>query len=67
MKAVRGAEITLDTLRMPRLAPAVPMRLQRLATHGTDERLFTIFEALTAGGEHRPHPRDHQDRQVLHP
>ena len=46
MKAVRGAEISLDTLNAPALTDA-PVR-ERLALQD-DRRLFTIFEALKAG------------------
>ena len=46
MKAVRGAEIGLDTLNAPPLSDA-PVR-ERLA-EANDRRLFTVFEALKAG------------------
>ncbi len=46
MKAVRGAEISLDTLNAPPLSSA-PVR-ERLAEQN-DRRLFTVFEALKAG------------------
>ncbi len=46
MKAVRGAEISLDTLNAPPLSPA-PVR-ERLAEEN-DRRIFTVFEALKAG------------------
>ncbi len=46
MKAVRGAEISLDTLNAPALSDA-PV-LERLAEQN-DRRLFTVFEALKAG------------------
>ena len=46
MKAVRGAEISLDTLTAAPLSDA-PVR-ERLAAQG-DHRLFTVFEALKAG------------------
>ena len=46
MKAVRGAEIGLDTLNAPPLDEApLEERLARM----DDRRLFTIFEALKAG------------------
>ena len=48
MKAVRGAEIGLDTLRLERLrSPEVNIR-EKLA-EVNDIRLFTIFEALRRG------------------
>jgi len=46
MKAVRGAEINLDTLNAPPLSDA-PLR-ERLSAQD-DRRLFTVFEALKAG------------------
>ncbi len=46
MKAVRGAEIGLDTLNAPPLSD-LPLR-ERLAAQD-DHRLFTVFEALKAG------------------
>ncbi|MBQ3879222.1 MAG: carbamoyl-phosphate synthase large subunit, partial [Oscillospiraceae bacterium] len=46
MKAVRGAEIGLDTLNAPPL-DARPVR-ERLADQD-DRRIFTVFEALKAG------------------
>ena len=46
MKAVRGAEIKLDTLNLP-YEGDVPVR-ERLAAMD-DHRIFTIFEALKAG------------------
>ncbi len=46
MKAVRGAEISLDTLNAPPLSSA-PLE-ERLAEQN-DHRLFTVFEALKAG------------------
>ena len=46
MKAVRGAEISLDTLNAPPLSAApVTERLHEQ----NDRRLFTVFEALKAG------------------
>ena len=46
MKAVRGAEISLDTLNAPPLRDA-PVR-ERLREQN-DRRLFTVFEALRGG------------------
>ena len=46
MKAVRGAEIGLDTLNAPPISD-LPLR-ERLAAQD-DHRLFTVFEALKAG------------------
>ena len=46
MKAVRGAEIGLDTLNAP---PASDAPLSERLAAQDDRRLFTIFEALKAG------------------
>ncbi len=46
MKAVRGAEISLDTLNAPPLSGA-PVR-ERLREQN-DRRIFTVYEALKAG------------------
>jgi len=46
MKAVRGAEISLDTLNAPPLSDE-PVR-ERLAEQN-DRRIFTVYEALKAG------------------
>ena len=46
MKAVRGAEISLDTLNAPPLSDK-PV-IERLAEQN-DRRLFTVFEALKSG------------------
>lgn len=46
MKAVRGAEISLDTLNAPALS-AKPV-LERLAEQN-DHRIFTVFEAIKSG------------------
>ena len=46
MKAVRGAEISLDTLNAP---PISEDTLERRLATPDDRRLFTIFEAIKAG------------------
>ncbi len=46
MKAVRGAEISLDTLNAPPLS-AKPL-IERLAEQN-DHRIFTVFEAIKSG------------------
>ena len=46
MKAVRGAEISLDTLNAPPVSDA-PVR-ERLAAQD-DRRIFTVFEAIKSG------------------
>lgn len=49
MKAVRGAEISLDTLNMPKMAAETDAQLWQLAVHPTDERLFAVYELLKRG------------------
>ena len=64
MKAIRGAEIGLDTLNVPPLSQA-PLR-ERLLEQD-DRRLFTIFEALKAGySVEEIHALTHIDRWFLH-
>ncbi len=50
MKAVRGAEVSLDTMTMPRLVKlSTEEILQELALHATDERIFFVYEAMKRG------------------
>lgn len=49
MKAVRGAEIGQDTLRMKKLAALSDEELISLIKKCTDERLFAIYEAMARG------------------
>ena len=49
MKAVRGAEISLDTLRMPSLAVKSDEEIIGLISTPTDIRLFAVYEALMRG------------------
>lgn len=49
MKAVRGAEISLDSLNLPKLKELTDLQIERLLTDCNDERLFVIFEALHRG------------------
>ena len=49
MKAVRGAEISLDTLNLPKFATESDENLWHIATHATDERLFAVYELLKRG------------------
>ena len=49
MKAVRGAEISLDTLNLPKFAAESEENLWHIATHATDERLFAVYELLKRG------------------
>lgn len=49
MKAVRGAEISLDTLNLPKFAEETEEALWLVAIHATDERLFALYELLKRG------------------
>lgn len=49
MKAVRGAEISLDSLSLPKLKKLNDTQIEQLLTVCDDERLFVIFEALNRG------------------
>ncbi|NLF79870.1 MAG: carbamoyl-phosphate synthase large subunit, partial [Clostridia bacterium] len=49
MKAVRGAEISLDTLTQPRLAALGDAELLDNIDQSTDERLFLVYEAIKRG------------------
>lgn len=49
MKAVRGAEISVDSLNMPKMA-ALPNEEIRARLHEiTDERLFVVYQAIKRG------------------
>jgi carbamoyl-phosphate synthase large subunit len=49
MKAVRGAEISLDSLNLPKLRKLTDAEIEQLIAVCNDERLFVIFEALQRG------------------
>ncbi|MDD6329347.1 MAG: carbamoyl-phosphate synthase large subunit [Firmicutes bacterium] len=49
MKAVRGAEISLDTLNMPKFANYEDSALWQILKDATDERLFAIYELMKRG------------------
>lgn len=49
MKAVRGAEIGLDTLNHPKFEPMTAEQLRAEITKMTDERLFAVYAALKRG------------------
>lgn len=49
MKAVRGAEISLDSLNLPKLKILSDTQIEQLLAVCDDERLFVIFEALKRG------------------
>lgn len=46
MKAVRGVEISLDTLNLPKLQKVTNEELQKLLYKATDERLFVVYECI---------------------
>jgi diaminopimelate epimerase len=49
IKAVRGAEIGLTSLELPRLAAKTDAEIHRLLNTVTDERLFVLYEAIKRG------------------
>jgi len=49
MKAVRGAEISLDSLNLPKLKSVSDEQLIKDMRACTDERLFIVYEALKRG------------------
>jgi len=49
LKAVRGAEIGLNSLNLPRLALKSDVEIRELLQTVTDERLFVLYEALKRG------------------
>ncbi len=49
MKAVRGAEISLDSMTLPKLASVDTQEMLAEIKHPTDERLFMVYELLKRG------------------
>ncbi|MGN0808210.1 MAG: carbamoyl-phosphate synthase large subunit [Candidatus Coproplasma sp.] len=49
MKAVRGAEISLGTLNMPKLEKCTDEEIHEKLHELTDERLFVVFQAIKRG------------------
>lgn len=49
MKAVRGVEISLDSLNMPKMSKASDEDLMNIMVDATDERLFAVYEAMKRG------------------
>jgi carbamoyl-phosphate synthase large subunit len=49
LKAVRGAEIGLNSLNLPRLASKSDGEIRALLQTVTDERLFVLYEAIKRG------------------
>jgi len=49
LKAVRGVEIGLTDLVLPKLAARTDEELKKMLSKATDERLFVIYEAIRRG------------------
>jgi len=49
VKAVRGAELGMETLDLPRLADKSDEKIRTLLNTVTDQRLFVLYEALKRG------------------
>ena len=49
MKAIRGAEISLDSLNLPKLKEKTDEEIRKELYHPSDERLFVIYEAIKRG------------------
>ncbi len=49
MKAVRGAEISLDTLNMPKMEELSDGEIREKLHELTDERLFVVYQAIKRG------------------
>ncbi|MCL2847319.1 MAG: carbamoyl-phosphate synthase large subunit [Firmicutes bacterium] len=49
LKAVRGAELGLTDLNMPKLAKVSNEQLHTMMVKATDERLFAVYEAMKRG------------------
>jgi carbamoyl-phosphate synthase large subunit len=49
LKAVRGAELGLSSLELPRLAAKTDNEIRTLLKTVTDERLFVLYEAIKRG------------------
>ena len=49
LKAVRGAEISMDSLDLPELGAKTDTEIRELLNTTTDQRLFVVFEAIKRG------------------
>ena len=49
MKAVRGIELGLDTLELPKFADKTAEELAEVIAQCDDERLFAVYEGLKKG------------------
>ena len=56
MKAVRGAELSLDTLNLPKLAELSDEEIDTKLYNCDDERLFVVYEAIKRGIPLRTYP-----------
>jgi len=67
LKAVRGAEIGLNSLDLPRLSAKTDDEIRALLRTVTDERLFVLYEAIKRGvGVDELHLTTKVDRWFLH-
>ena len=67
LKAVRGAEIGIDSLDLPRLAAKSDDEIRECLHSVTDERLFVLYEAVKRGiGIDELHHITKVDRWFLH-
>jgi len=67
LKAVRGAEIGLNSLDLPRLSAKTDNEIFALLRTVTDERLFVLYEAIKRGiGVDELHLTTKVDRWFLH-
>ncbi|MFV0400737.1 MAG: carbamoyl-phosphate synthase large subunit [Oscillospiraceae bacterium] len=67
MKAVRGAEISLDSMRMPTLAEKTDAEIHEMIGNCDDQRIFTVYEAIRRGvGIDEIHEITMIDRWFLH-
>ncbi len=67
LKAVRGAEIGLMSLELPRLQHKTDEEIHALLSQVTDERLFVVYEAIRRGvGVDEIHEITRIDRWFLH-
>jgi len=67
LKAVRGAEIGLNSLDLPRLSAKTDDEIRALLGTVTDERLFVLYEAIKRGvGVDELHLTTKVDRWFLH-
>ena len=67
LKAVRGAELGLDSLDLPYLAAKSDEKIRQMLNTVTDERLFVLYEAIKRGiGVDELHDITKVDRWFLH-